>query len=182
PVMYLLGALAVVDGRLPLWWAVAAMVAGQALAYSMLVVIAQPGVDYGIPGQVAMRASLGFWGARLLSSPYRVVASTYWFAAQALAGALGLQAVIQALGWGNVSLVPMALALAAFHAILAVLGFDVMRYVLRVVLPLSVALTGVLVTLYVTSNDPRYDAGRIWRSPDQHLTWVGFATFVTVMC
>jgi NCS1 family nucleobase:cation symporter-1 len=57
-----------------------------------------------------------------------------------------------------------------------------MRYVLRVVLPLSVALTGVLVTLYVTSNDPRYDAGRIWRSPDQHLTWVGFATFVTVMC
>ena len=22
----------------------------------------------------------------------------------------------------------------------------------------------------------------MWRSPDQHLTWVGFATFVTVMC
>jgi purine-cytosine permease-like protein len=65
--------------------------------------------------------------------------------------------VIQALGWGHVSLVPMALALAAFHAILAVLGFDVMRYVLRVVLPLSVALTGVLVALYLTSNDPRYD-------------------------
>ena len=60
-----------------------------------------------------MRASLGFWGARLLSSPYRVVASTYWFAAQALAGALGLQAVIQAMTGRHVSLVPMALALAA---------------------------------------------------------------------
>ena len=34
PVMYVLGALAVVDGGLPLWWAVAAMVAGQALAFA----------------------------------------------------------------------------------------------------------------------------------------------------
>jgi nucleobase:cation symporter-1, NCS1 family len=182
PVMYVLGALAVVAGGLPLPWALAAMVLGQAIAFACLVPIAQAGVDYGLPGQVAMRGSLGFWGARLLSSPYRVVASTYWFAAQALAGALGLQAVIEAMGWGHVSLVPMALALAAFHAILAVLGFDVMRYVLRVVLPLSVALTGVLVALYLTSDDPRYDASTVWQSPAQHLTWVGFATFVTVMC
>ena len=182
PVMYVLGALAVVVGGLPLAWAIAAMVLGQAIAFACLVPIAQAGVDYGLPGQVAMRASLGFWGARILSSPYRVVASTYWFAAQALAGALGLQAVIQAMTGRHVSLVPMALALAGFHAVLAVLGFDVMRYVLRVVLPLSVALTGVLVALYLTSNDPRFDAGRVWRSPDQHLTWTGFATFVTVMC
>jgi nucleobase:cation symporter-1, NCS1 family len=182
PVMYVLGALAVVVGGLPLPWAVAAMLLGQAIAFACLVPIAQAGVDYGLPGQVAMRASLGFWGARILSSPYRVVAATYWFAAQALAGALGLQAVIQAMSGRHVSLVPMALVLAAFHAVLAVLGFDVMRYVLRVVLPLSVALTGVLVALYLTADDPRYDVARVWRSPDQHLTWVGFATFVTVMC
>jgi nucleobase:cation symporter-1, NCS1 family len=182
PVMYVLGALAVVVGGLPLPWAVAAMVLGQAIAFACLVPIAQAGVDYGLPGQVAMRASLGFWGARILSSPYRVVASTYWFAAQALAGALGLQAVIQAMSGRHVSLVPMALVLAGFHAVLAVLGFDVMRYVLRVVLPLSVALTGVLVALYLTADDPRYDLARVWRSPDQHLTWTGFATFVTVMC
>ena len=77
PVMYVLGALAVVVGGLPLPWAIAAMVLGQALAFACLVPIAQAGVDYGLPGQVAMRASLGFWGARILSSPYRVVASTY---------------------------------------------------------------------------------------------------------
>ena len=34
PVMYVLGALAVVDGGLPLWWAVLAMVVGQALVFS----------------------------------------------------------------------------------------------------------------------------------------------------
>ena len=35
PVMYVLGALAVAVGGLPLWWAVAAMVLGQALAFSL---------------------------------------------------------------------------------------------------------------------------------------------------
>ena len=94
PVMYVLGALAVVDGGLPLWWAVAAMVLGQALAFGLLIVVAQPGVDAGLPGQVAMRATFGFWGARVLTSPYRMVAGTYWFAAQALAGALGIQAIV----------------------------------------------------------------------------------------
>ncbi len=51
--MYVLGALAVVDGGLPLWWAVAATVIGQAFAFGLLVVVAQPGVDHGLPGQVA---------------------------------------------------------------------------------------------------------------------------------
>jgi NCS1 nucleoside transporter family len=182
PVMYVLGALAVVDGGLPLWWAVAAMVLGQAFAFGLLVLIAQPGVDHGLPGQVAMRASLGFWGARTLSSPYRMIAATYWFAAQALAGSLGIQAMVVALGGSKPPLVPVALALAAFHAMLAVLGFDVMRYVLRIVLPLSLAFTGILLGLYLAADDPRFGVGRVFDSPDQHLTWTGFATYVTVMC
>ena len=57
-----------------------------------------------------------------------------------------------------------------------------MRYVLRVVLPLSLALTGVLLALYLASDDPRFAVHRVFRSPDQHFTWVGFATYVTVMC
>jgi NCS1 family nucleobase:cation symporter-1 len=181
PVMYVLGALAVVDGGLPLWWAVAAMVLGQALAYALLILFAQPGVDYGLPGQVAMRATLGFWGARALSSPYRMIAATYWFAAQALAGSLGIQAVVVALGGDKPPLVPVALGVAVFHAALAVLGFDVMRYVLRVVLPISLGFTGVLLALYVNSDDPRFGVSRVFHSPDQHLTWAGFATYVTVM-
>src|SRR5712691_9909755 len=182
PVMYLLGAFAVVDGGLPLWWAVAATVVGQALAYAALVIVAQPGVDYGLPGQVAMRATLGFWGARLLSSPYRVVAATYWFAAQALTGALGFHAIVKGLTGDHLPLVPVALCLAAFHATLAVLGFDVMRWLLRIVLPVSLAFTAILVALYVASDDPHYAVGRVFHSPDQHLAWVGFAKYVTVMC
>ncbi len=181
PVMYVLGALAVVDGGLSLGWAIAANVLGQALAYALLILFAQPGVDYGLPGQVAMRATVGFWGARTLTSPYRMVAATYWFAAQALAGALGIQAIVVALGGSRPPLVPIALVLGLFHATLAVLGFDVMRYVLRIVLPISLAFTGVLLALYLTADDPRLAAGRVFRSPDQHPTWAGFATYVTVM-
>src|SRR5438132_4449879 len=118
------------------------MATGQALAYACMIPIAQVGVDYGLPGQVALRATLGYWGSRLLSSPYRVIAATYWFAAQALTGALGLQALVKAMpGHHHLPLVPVALALAAVHAALAVLGFDVMRWLLRVVLPISLAFT-----------------------------------------
>jgi nucleobase:cation symporter-1, NCS1 family len=182
PVMYVLGALAVVAGGLPLWWAVVAMVAGQALAFVLLVAVAEVGVDHGLPGQVALRASLGFWGARLLSSPYRVIAATYWFAAQALTSAYGLQAIVVAMTGSRPPLVPIALGLAVVHASLAVLGFDVMRYVLRVVLPLSLALTGVLLALYLTAGDRRFAVHRVFDSPEQRFTWVGFATYVTVMC
>ena len=183
PVMYLLGAFAVVDGGLPLWWAVAAGVVGQLIAYAALVVVAQPGVDYGLPGQVAMRATLGFWGARLLSSPYRVVAATYWFAAQALTGGLGLQALVRAMpGHHDLPLVPTALALAAFHAVLAVLGFDVMRWLLRIVLPVSLGFTAILIGLYLASSDPHFAVGTVFSSPHQHLTWTGFAKYVTVIC
>ncbi len=182
PVMYVLGALAVAAGGLPLWWAVLAMVTGQALAFALLVLVAEVGVDHGLPGQVALRASLGFWGARLLSSPYRVVAATYWFAAQALTSAYGLQAILVALTGNRPPLVPLAVGLAVVHAVLAVLGFDVMRYVLRVVLPISLAMTGVLLALYVTADDPRFAVHRVFASPSQHVTWTGFATYVTVMC
>jgi purine-cytosine permease-like protein len=129
-----------------------------------------------------MRATLGFWGSRLLSSPYRVVAATYWFAAQALTGALGIQALVEAMTGTHLRLVPVALCLAVFHAVLAVLGFDVMRWVLRVVLPVSLAFTAILVGLFLATDDPRFAVGRVWDSPDQHLNWVGFATYVTVVC
>ena len=95
PVMYVLGALAVAAGGLPLWWAVAAMVLGQALAFSRARPDRRGRRRPRPPGQVALRATLGFWGARLLSSPYRVVAATYWFAAQALTSAYGFQAIVQ---------------------------------------------------------------------------------------
>jgi nucleobase:cation symporter-1, NCS1 family len=182
PVMYVLGALAVLQGGLPLAWAMLAMIAGQALAFAALVIVARPGVDDGLPGQVAMRATFGLIGARGLTSPYRLIAATYWFAAQALTAAIGIQAIVVAMGGSRPPLVPTSLAIAVFQAGLGVLGFDVMRWLLRVVLPLSVLSVVVIVGLYLTTDDSRYELDRVLAGPEQHPTWVGFATFVTVMC
>ena len=66
PLMYLIGALAVSSGGLPLWWAVICLVLAQVIAFTLLTVAARPGVQYGIPGQVFTREILlqEVWGYR----------------------------------------------------------------------------------------------------------------------
>ena len=59
-----------------------------------------------------MRATFGLLGARALTSPYRVIAATYWFAAQALTAAFGIQAIVVAMAGVEPPLVPTALAFA----------------------------------------------------------------------
>ena len=104
------------EGGLPLPWAVAAMVLGQALAFAALVVVARPGVDDGLPGQVAMRATFGLLGRARSDVAYRVIAATYWFAAQALTAAFGIQAIVVAMGGGRPPLVPTSLVVAVVQA------------------------------------------------------------------
>lgn len=181
PVMYLLGALAVTAGELPLWWAVAAITVGQALCWLTLIPIARAGVDNGLPGQVAMRATFGLYGARAFTSPYRMLAATYWFAAQALAAGLGIQALAAGLTGSKPPLVPVAVGLGAIQALFAILGFDTFRFVVRVMLPAMVSFTAVIVILYVTTDDAAFAVGRVFDSPAQVFSWTGFATFVTVI-
>jgi nucleobase:cation symporter-1, NCS1 family len=181
PFMYVLGAIVVVEGGLPLWWAAGAVALGVALAGVILVIVAQAGVDYGLQGQVAMRATFGYWGARTLTSPYRMVAAAYWFAAQALAGAFGLQAIVRGLTDHELPLVPVAVVFAGVQAVLAAIGFDLLRYFVRVMLPLMAVFTGALVALFVTADDPAYAVSRVFDSPEQSVTWLGFATFLTIL-
>jgi NCS1 nucleoside transporter family len=181
PVMYLLGALAVTAGELPLWWAVGAITLGQTLCWLTLIPIARAGVDDGLSGQVAMRATFGVLGARVLTSPYRMVAATYWFAVQALAAGLGVQALAEGLVGRTPPLVPVAVGVGAVQAALAVAGFDTFRFVVRVMLPAMVAFTCVIVGLYVTTDEPEFAVGRVFDSPEQALSWAGFATFATVI-
>ena len=181
PLMYVLGALAVTAGGLPLWWAVAALTLGQAFAYPLMAIIGRLGVDYGLQGQIGMRAFLGYWGARTLSSGYRTIVATYWFAAQAIATAFGVQALLAGIGDVHVRLIPTAVVLAAVQVVLAALGFDVVRWVTKVVLPLGVVFVAVILSLYFTADDPAFAIDRVLRSPEQEFNWLGFATFFTVI-
>lgn len=181
PIYFVLGGIAVKQLGLPLWWAVGLSVLAQSVSYGILVIVAQVGCDYGIPGQVSLRAFLGVWGARVLSSGYRTLAALYFFAAQAVVASFALRALFEALAGIHLRVVPVSVGLAAVQALLAVLGFDVLRWVTRVVLPIGVAFVGVVVGLYVTSDDPRFAVHRVFASPDQHLTWRGVAGYLTLM-
>jgi len=181
PLYFVLGALAVTVFGLPLWWAVGCSVLGLLLAYAVLVPLGQIGSDLGIPGQVSLRAFLGIWGARTLSSGYRTIAALYWFAAQAITAAYAIRALVVALVGFDLGIVPVAVGLAVVQALLAVAGFDVIRYVSKVVLPLGIAFVGVMIGLYLSSSDPRFAVGPVFRSPDQHLTWTGFAAYLTLI-
>lgn len=181
PLNYVFGSIGVIGLGLPLWWAFAGVVLGSTVGTALLSIPARAGVDYGLPGQVAMRGTFGQWGSRLLTSPYKIIAGAYWFSAQALAGAFGFQAIFGGLTGHHLRLVPIALALAAVQGALAVLGFDVMRYFVRFVLPLMVGFTAVLIVLDVTSSRPEYSISRVFDSPGQAFTWAGFAALVTTI-
>jgi purine-cytosine permease-like protein len=181
PLQYVLGSLAVVAGGLPLWWAATAIAVGNGLAFALLAIVGQTGVDYGLSGQVAMRATFGEWGARALTSPYRIVAATYLFAAQALAGGLGIQAITTDLMGNEPALVPIAVALATAEVLVAIVGFRAFQRFARLVVPLMFAFAAAVIALYLTTGDPSYSPSRVFASPQQSFTWTGFASFVTVM-
>ena len=151
------------------------MVLGQALAYAVMVPIAEVGVDYGLTGQVAVRATLGFWGARLLSSPVprdRRDVLVRGAGARRRARDPGDRGRD---GRGKPPLVPIALGARALprNARGARLRRDALAAADRAAALARVH--GRVVALYPSTDDPRFDAGRVFDSPDQHLTWVGFA-------
>ncbi|MEZ5100065.1 MAG: cytosine permease [Thermoleophilia bacterium] len=181
PLTYVLGGVAATAGGLPLWWAAGALGLGSLIGVAMITLPARVGVEHGLPGQVAMRATFGLLGSRALTSPYRVAASSYWFAAQALVCAGAAVALIRSLADVDLPLIPISLGTAAVAAVLAAIGFDALRYFVRIVLPLTLLSTGVLISIFVASDDERLDPSRVLDSPGQSFTWAAFAAFVTVM-
>lgn len=180
PLYFIFGALGVMVFDLPVWWAVLGLTVGQMLAYVILAIVAHLGSDHGIPGQVGMRAFLGYRGAGI-SSAYRTIAALYWFATQAITTAYALQALFQALAGWHVRVVPVALILAAAQGLLAVVGFDVLRYTPKVILPLGLAFLGVILGLYIASDDPRFAVGKVFASEGHHPTWTHFWAYVTLV-
>ncbi len=179
PLVLVLGALAASAAGLPVWWAATAIGLGGFIGSVMLVIAAQVGTDYGLPGQVAMRGTYGFWGARGLTSPYRIVATVYWFAAQALAAAFGVRELVRSLADYDLGLVPTSLTIAAIGAILAAIGFDALRYFVRVVLPLTLIALVIMVALFLSTDEAAFGTSAVLSSTDFKFTWVAFATFLT---
>lgn len=180
PLYFIFGAIGVIVFDLPLWWAVIALTVGQTVAYTVLALVAHMGADDGVPGQVGMRAFLGYRGASI-SSAYRTIAALYWFATQAITTAYALQALAVPLAGWHLRVVPTALVLAAVQGLLAVLGFDVLRYATKVILPLGLAFLAVILALYMASDRPAFAVGHVFASNGHHLQWTHFWAYVTLV-
>ena len=180
PLYFIFGSIGVIVFDLQLWWAVIALTLAQTIAYAVLALIARIGSDHGVPGQVGMRAFLGYRGASI-SSAYRTIAALYWFATQAITTAYALQALAVPLAGWHLRVVPTALVLAAVQGLLAVLGFDVLRYATKVILPLGVAFIAVVLGLYISSDRPEFAVGHVFASNGHHLQWTHFWAYVTLV-
>lgn len=181
PVMYMLPGLAVIVGGLPFWGAVWAITLGNALAFIGFCGMATLGADYGIPGQVGIRSIVGYWGSRIVTSPLRVIASVYWFAAQTLGGALAIAALLQSMTGQTYSFVAIAVIFAIVQSVLAIVGFDALKYFVRVVLPLMLLLSVITIYLLISAKNPSFAWAAVSASSGKTLTWAGFGLWTSMI-
>jgi len=169
--------LAVLAG-LNFWAAILSQTVGVALVFLGYVAVSVYGSKYGIPGQVGSRFAFGVLGSKITASLMRAVASAYWFAWQTLAAALGLQVIIKAWTGHQVSLVGVSVVFAIVQALVALTGWESLKMLTRVVLPLKLVILGMVILVFLTSSRPEFGwhhitAGGSW-------SWVLFASAASV--
>lgn len=149
PGTIVVGGLAIAAG-LSFGAVLAAEALGISLAFGIYVVMATIGVDYGIPGQVGTRMVYGIRGSKWVPSLIRTISSVYWFAFQTISGALGISAVLQKVLGHPVSLVTISLIFAIFQVFIATFGYNSLKVLSRVALPLKFIFTAVIFYLLAT--------------------------------
>src|SRR4029077_15486064 len=100
----------------------------------------QGGVDYALPGRVARGAVYGLRGSKVIPSFLRSIASCYWFAFQTVIGATAICAVLEKLTGASYSLSLASVLFGTVQAFVAVVGYDSLKALSRVGLPVKLAM------------------------------------------
>lgn len=171
----------VVSG-LSFWGAVAAITCGMVIAVIPYTIMATVGFDYGLPGQVSTRMAYGILGAKWIPSLIRTFASVYWFAFQTVAGSLALIAVLERWTGIHASLINVSLCFALLQAVVALVGYDSLKHLSRVALPLKLGILGYALFLMMTHDDPNFaPATVLGYAGGPTASWLLFATWLNVM-
>jgi cytosine permease len=144
---FLVPALAVTQGNLSWQAAFLAVWIGAVLAFLLVSALSIPGALYGLPGQYIVRAYTGSWLATKIASPIRVITSLYWFSVQTIGGTFILQTVISKFLNIEIPFPLLAIITSALMAYLALVGYDAVKKITRLFLP--VLLIGQGLMLYV---------------------------------
>jgi NCS1 nucleoside transporter family len=171
------GGMAVVSG-LSFQGAVASITGGTALAAIFYVTMATVGADYGIPGQVATRMSYGLRGAKYIPSLLRTIASTYWFAYQTVAGSIAVVAVLGHWTGTQYSLVTVSLVFGFLQAVVAIVGYDSLKYLSRIALPFKIVVLSYVMYLLTTEANPNFAPATVMAyAGGPAASWVLFVTW-----
>jgi NCS1 nucleoside transporter family len=134
---------------------------GIVVAAVFYVIMATVGVDYGIPGQVATRAIYGLRGSKMIPSFLRSIASCYWFAFQTVIGATAICAVLAKLTGTHHSLILVSVIFGIVQAFVAVVGYESLKQLSRVALPVKLAMFVYLFVLLANQADPNFAPGAV---------------------
>jgi NCS1 family nucleobase:cation symporter-1 len=157
---------------------VVAECSGIVVAGFFYVVMATVGVDYGIPGQVATRAIYGLRGSKVIPSFLRSIASCYWFAFQTVIGATAICAVLEKLTGTQFLLIQVSVLFGIVQAIVAIVGYDSLKAVSRVALPVKLAMFVYLFVLLANQADPNFAPGAVLSFPGKSgWNWVIFVAW-----
>jgi NCS1 nucleoside transporter family len=160
PATILRGGLGVAAG-LSFQASVLAECSGIVVACVFYVIMATVGVDYGIPGQVATRAVYGLRGSKLIPSFLRSIASCYWFAFQTVIGATAICAVLKQLTGTEYSLILVSVIFGLVQAVVAIVGYDSLKALSRIALPVKLAMFAYLFVLLANQADPNFAPGAV---------------------
>jgi len=147
---FLVPALAVTQGNLPWMAAFLAVWIGAILAFLCVSALSIPGSLYGLPGQYILRAFIGSWLATKIASPIRILTSLYWFSVQTIGGTYILQSMLSNFLNLEVSFVWLAILTASLMAYLALVGYDAVKKVSRLFLPLLIVGQGLMLFVIFT--------------------------------
>ncbi|UQZ81408.1 Putative allantoin permease [Paenibacillus konkukensis] len=122
------------------------------IGFSVYLVAATVGVDYGIPGLVSLRRVFGIRGS-WIASGLRAVSSVYWFAFQTIAGSIGLSAVLEALMHRPVNLAVISVVFALFQVAVATVGYNSLKILSRYTFVLKIVFS--IILMVVLMNYPQ---------------------------
>ena len=157
---------------------VVAECSGIVVAAIFYIVMATVGVDYGIPGQVATRSVYGLRGSKMIPSFLRSIASCYWFAFQTVIGATAICAVLNKLTGTQFSLIIVSVIFGIVQAFVAVVGYESLKHLSRVALPVKLAMFVYLFVLLANQADPNFAPSAVWSFPGKSgWNWVIFVAW-----
>ena len=173
---FLVPALAVTQGNLSWNFAFLAVWLGATIAFLCVSALSIPGALYGLPGQYVLRAFTGSWLATKIASPIRVLTSLYWFSVQTIGGTYILQALFSNLMNIQIPFFLLAIFTASLMAYLALVGYDAVKKVTRLFLPLLIIGQGLMLYVIITESGSVH----LNTTTELSMTWKSFFFYMSL--